>query len=45
MTPLLGDDIADAIVFAVTRPPHLCLNDIVIMPTAQANSRDVKRDL
>lgn len=45
MTPLSGDDIADTIVFAVTRPPHLCLNDIVIMPTAQANSRDVKRDL
>lgn len=43
MTPLTGEDIADTIVFAVTRPAHVCLNDIMIMPTAQANSRDVNR--
>lgn len=43
MTPLTDKDIADTIVFAITRPPHVCLNDIVIMPTAQANSRDVFR--
>jgi NADP-dependent 3-hydroxy acid dehydrogenase YdfG len=24
--------------FAATRPPHVCINDIVITPTAQANS-------
>lgn len=43
MTPLTNDDIADTILFAITRPPHVCLNDIVIMPTTQANSRDVNR--
>ena len=43
ITPLTGDDIADTIVFAVTRPAHVCLNDIQIMPTAQANSRNVNR--
>lgn len=43
VTPLTNDDIADTIIFAITRPPHVCLNDIVIMPTAQANSRDVNR--
>ena len=43
MTPLTNDDIADTIIFAITRPAHVCLNDIVIMPTAQANSRDVCR--
>ncbi|WP_294141366.1 SDR family NAD(P)-dependent oxidoreductase [uncultured Sanguibacteroides sp.] len=43
MTPLTGEDIAETIVFAVTRPAHVCLNDILIMPTAQANSRDVNR--
>lgn len=43
MIPLSNNDIADTILFAVTRPPHVCLNDIVIMPTAQANSRDVNR--
>ena len=44
MTPLTNEDIADTILFAITRPAHVCLNDIVIMPTAQANSRDVNRD-
>lgn len=44
MTPLSNEDIADTILFAITRPAHVCLNDIVIMPTAQANSRDVKRE-
>lgn len=43
ITPLTNDDIADTILFAITRPPHVCLNDIVIMPTAQANARDVNR--
>ncbi len=43
ITPLTNEDIADTIIFAITRPNHVCLNDIVIMPTAQANSRDVNR--
>ncbi len=43
MTPLSDEDIADTILFAITRPAHVCLNDIVIMPTAQANTRDVNR--
>lgn len=43
MTPLTNEDIAETILFAITRPAHVCLNDIVIMPTAQANSRDVYR--
>lgn len=43
IVPLTNEDIADTILFAVTRPAHVCLNDIVIMPTAQANARDVNR--
>lgn len=43
MNPIEDIDIADVILFAITRPQHICLNDIVIMPTAQASSRDVKR--
>lgn len=43
MTPLTNEDIAETIIFAITRPANVCLNDIVIMPTAQANSRDVDR--
>lgn len=36
--PLLAQDIADVIYFAATRPAHVTLNDIVIMPTAQASA-------
>ena len=43
MTPLTNEDIAETIIFAIARRAHVCLNDIVIMPTAQANSRDVDR--
>jgi NADP-dependent 3-hydroxy acid dehydrogenase YdfG len=37
-TPLSPHDIADAVHYAVTRPAHVGINDIVITPTAQANS-------
>jgi NADP-dependent 3-hydroxy acid dehydrogenase YdfG len=33
---LAPEDIADAIVHAVTRPPHVCVNEIVVRPTGQA---------
>jgi NADP-dependent 3-hydroxy acid dehydrogenase YdfG len=29
-------DIADAIVNAVTRPRHVCVNEVVVRPTMQA---------
>ncbi len=38
LTPLFADDIADAIEFMVTRPAHVNINDILIMPTAQASA-------
>lgn len=44
LDPLYGEDIADVAVFAATRPAHVCLNDIVVMPTSQASARDVVRD-
>ncbi|MFO7842716.1 MAG: SDR family NAD(P)-dependent oxidoreductase [Bacteroidales bacterium] len=37
-TPLYGEDVADAILYAVTRPKHVCINDIILTATAQANS-------
>lgn len=36
--PLLAEDIAEAAWFMASRPPHVCINDMVIMPTAQANA-------
>jgi NADP-dependent 3-hydroxy acid dehydrogenase YdfG len=34
--PLQPDDIADAIVYAVTRPKHVCLNEVLVRPTGQS---------
>ena len=41
--PLTADDIADCIAFAVTRPPHVDIDEMVIRPIAQANSFTVFR--
>ena len=36
--PLTGEDIADVAFYAASTPPHVCLNDIVVTCTSQANS-------
>jgi len=36
--PLTGKDIAEVILFCAERPPHVNINDILVMPYAQANS-------
>jgi oxidoreductase, short chain dehydrogenase/reductase family len=41
--PLSGRDIAECIYFAVSLPQHVCINDMMIMPTAQADSRTFNR--
>lgn len=40
---LQPEDIADIIYFTVSRPPHVTLADVLIFPTAQANSTTVKK--
>jgi len=37
-TPLSAEDIANTIFYVASLPPHVCINDLVITPTAQANS-------
>ena len=43
--PLKPEDIADIILFVVTRPYHVNIADLVVMPTAQASSTIVKKEL
>jgi len=42
-TPLSGKDVAETILFMVTRPPHVNIDDILIMPSSQASARDIHR--
>lgn len=42
--PLHAEDIAETIWWIVSRPPHVNINDIVIMPTAQANATTLIRN-
>ncbi len=43
MTPLTAQDIADAIVYAVTRPFRVNIDEIIIKPTDQAGAGKVTR--
>lgn len=36
--PLSAEDIADIVYYTATLPPHVCINDLVVTCTAQANS-------
>lgn len=36
--PLQAEDVADLVRYAVTRPPHVVLADVIILPTAQAST-------
>lgn len=42
--PLTGDDVADCIAWAVTRPRHVDIDEIVVRPLAQATATRVARD-
>lgn len=43
-TPLYAKDIAETILFVLTRPQHVNIDDILVMPTDQAYARDFNRD-
>ena len=42
---LKADDIGEVIVFAATRPAHVNLNDITIMPAAQASATVIHKSI
>lgn len=42
---LQAEDIADIIYFTITRPAHVNVADLLVFPTAQANSVTVKKEL
>jgi NADP-dependent 3-hydroxy acid dehydrogenase YdfG len=41
--PLRAEDIADAVLWAVTRPPHVNVQSILLMPTDQAGPHALHR--
>jgi serine 3-dehydrogenase len=43
VTPLTPDDVADVIFFCATRSPHVNINEVILMPTAQASVTLVSR--
>lgn len=45
LTPLYAADIADVILFTVTRPAHVVIADMVVLPTAQASATVLKREV
>lgn len=42
--PLTADDIADCIAWAVTRPPHVNIDEILVRPRAQATATMISRE-
>ena len=44
MTPLTAEDVADCIAFAVTRPWHVNIDEMVVRPIAQARASAVARN-
>lgn len=42
-TPLSGKDIAETILFVLSRPAHVNIDDLLIMPMDQASARDFNR--
>lgn len=44
LEPLTGDDIAETVLFCATRPKHVNINEIIVMPSAQATAMIAHRE-
>jgi len=44
LQPLSAADVADVVLFCATRPPHVVIADVLILPSAQANTWLVHRE-
>ncbi len=42
-TPLSPNDVAEAVLFCATRPPHVNISEVIVMPTDQASTTMVCR--
>ena len=43
-TPLQPEDVADAVVYCASRPPHVNVAELIVMPTAQSSPTLIQRD-
>ncbi len=43
LTPLTAEDVADVVVFCATRPAHVNINNVILMPVDQASTTMVNR--
>jgi 3-hydroxy acid dehydrogenase/malonic semialdehyde reductase len=43
MTPLTAEDVADAVLWCATRPPHVNVDEVILKPTDQASATLVHR--
>jgi NADP-dependent 3-hydroxy acid dehydrogenase YdfG len=43
LTALRAEDVADAVIWCVTRPPHVNVQSVLILPTDQASAHAVHR--
>jgi 3-hydroxy acid dehydrogenase/malonic semialdehyde reductase len=43
MTPLSAEDVADAVLYVVSRPKHVMIGELVLYATAQGDGRSVSR--
>lgn len=44
LLPLTPEDVADAILYCATRPPHVSVHELILMPSAQASATMADRN-